>query len=538
MTMTLPSASTRHIPRAGDRVGGKYRLLAEIGSGGFGRVFAAENENLQQPVAIKMLLEPGPSDHLWREARAAARLRGPHCVRVFDVDRLSCGSPYVVMELLAGMSLKEYLHREGPIAPELAVRWARQLCSALREAHSAQLIHSDIKPSNVFVESVDGRARVKLVDFGLATKPAASDDDSQASRGVVRGSPAYMSPEQVRGGAVSFASDIWSLGVVLYEMLSGRRPFGGKRSTALFAAIAADPPVALSAVAPNLPPPLVDIVHRCLRKAPNERFGSVSELDVALAQIGGDGGRTPTLDDRSPAADATQSRTLAPRPGGRAPAGAKSTVSAGPSQYGKRAAGEELPSIPPLVAPTNARWRRADVSFAQRSLIVVALVAAAGVVASLRAWPEPPEATPSSPKPTAARTATPSSLGKASEPVHSKLATTNDVAGRSAAPPVTTTLPGSSPTAPPTSTREALADMAQPRRLAKPTRASTPPARERRGVPPVEGELRSDRRTAVEPVQNTPAGVATSSAERAPGSQAGEPRHETPPPALFAEPDF
>jgi eukaryotic-like serine/threonine-protein kinase len=279
-------STPRSGPVVGCRLGGKYRVLREIGEGGVGRVFAAENEALGQIVAVKVAKSSGADERLWREALAAARLCNLHSVRVFDVGRLEDGSPYVVMELLEGESLRSRLDRVGTIPVAQALLWTRQLTAALREAHAANLVHRDIKPSNIFLVGAPGDpVIVKLVDFGLVKDVDVSGDTTHTGSGVLLGSPWYMSPEQVRATDVSFASDIWSLGVVLYEMLSGTRPFRGETVSAVLAAIAADPPTPLHEVAGGLAPEVEALVSRCLRKLPRERFGSAAELAQALDSV-------------------------------------------------------------------------------------------------------------------------------------------------------------------------------------------------------------------------------------------------------------
>jgi serine/threonine protein kinase len=175
-----------------------------------------------------------------------------------------------------------------------ALRWMLQLCEALHEAHGYGLVHRDIKPANlIVVRLAAGDLAIKLVDFGLAKSLSPRVDESLTETGILVGSPAYMSPELVRGARVTPQSDIWSLGVVLYELLSGRRPFDGDSASAILAAIVADPPTPLHEVAAGCPALVHAIVERCLCKAPADRFGSVEELasrlDTALAELEGEG---------------------------------------------------------------------------------------------------------------------------------------------------------------------------------------------------------------------------------------------------------
>jgi serine/threonine-protein kinase len=216
------------------------------------------------------------------EARLAASLSSPYSVRVFDVGQLDDTTPYIVMEYLEGRTLRQYLREHGPVAVHLALDWALQICSALKEAHAVGLVHRDINPSNLFLVGRPGLdIHVKLVDFGLAKNVLSPQVDLFTDSGVLMGSPAYVAPERLRAGVTTAQSDVWSLGVVLFEMLSGVLPFDAPTSAGMLAAIAADPPRPLRSVAPQLPVQLEAVTARCLRKRAEDRFPSVE--DVALA---------------------------------------------------------------------------------------------------------------------------------------------------------------------------------------------------------------------------------------------------------------
>ena len=281
----MPDAADPHQLAPGDLLRRKYRIERLIGEGGFGRVYAAHNIDIDIPVAIKVRRIPGPDQRLWREAKAGARLSNPYSVRVYDIEQLDDGTPYIVMERLSGQSLAEYLKTHGTVAPALATGWVLELCNVLEEAHRLQQVHRDIKPSNLFLaEQPRGPAQLKLLDFGLTKTLNETDDATLTERGLVVGSPAYMSPEQVRGTSVSAQSDVWSTGVVLYEMLTGRRPFEAPTSAAILAAIVADAPTPLCEVAPHVPSAFDAVINRCLRKRASERYASAAALARDLSE--------------------------------------------------------------------------------------------------------------------------------------------------------------------------------------------------------------------------------------------------------------
>ncbi len=261
----------------------KYKLLEELGAGGFGRVYLAQHVHLGTKVALKVGHSKDNPSALVKEARLAAGLSSPHSVRIFDVDKAADGRPYIVMEYLQGCTLREYLAQKGHVSPAMTVRWGLEICAALSEAHLRGLIHRDIKPSNLFlVPTWTGQLHVKLVDFGLA-KTLDNNEDSATDSGVVAGTPAYMAPERLRSNETTAATDIWSLGVVLFEMLTRTTPFEGRTNTAMLAAIIADPPRSPGDLRPGLPANLEAVIIRCLRKCPNERYTTVERVAEALS---------------------------------------------------------------------------------------------------------------------------------------------------------------------------------------------------------------------------------------------------------------
>lgn len=276
----------------GDIIAGKYRVEELVAVGGMGVVVSARHLSLGQTVAIKVLLPIEVSDdassaipRFLREARAAAGLKSEHVVRIFDVDTLPSGLPYMVMERLSGQDLRRVVKGGGPLPVEQAVDFVLQAADAIGEAHSTGIVHRDLKPSNLFLtHHTDGRPWVKVLDFGIskASHDPTTDTALTVSRAMI-GSPMYMSPEQVRDAkSVDGRSDIWSLGVILHELLTAKPAFRGESLPAICAAIAADQPQSLAAERPDVPPALVAIVERCLEKDPARRFQSVDELRAAL----------------------------------------------------------------------------------------------------------------------------------------------------------------------------------------------------------------------------------------------------------------
>jgi len=282
-----PPSSRDKLPKSGDVVAGKYRIEKVIGRGGMGTVFAARHDELGQTVAIKMLHSAAPtaSARFQREAKISAQLLSEHTARVFDLGT-SDGVPFLVMEYLSGEDLASVISR-GTVSPEVAVEYAQQICKALEEAHEAGVVHRDLKPGNVFVvQRTDGSMCVKILDFGISKRLLGGKADKShdlTNAHAVLGSPAYMSPEQLRqSNGVDARTDIWSLGVLLYELLTRTRPFQSWSLAGLSAAIAADSPKPPSRVNPAVPAALDRVVMRCLRKEPGDRFASVVEVSEAL----------------------------------------------------------------------------------------------------------------------------------------------------------------------------------------------------------------------------------------------------------------
>jgi serine/threonine protein kinase len=275
----------------GDLVAGKYRVQRALGRGGMGYVVAAEHVQLGQPVAIKVLIPELARraefvSRFLREARAVAQIQSEHVVRVMDVDTLPDCTPYFVMELLLGRDLRSELVARKRIVPADAAEYVLQACEALAEAHALGIIHRDLKPANLFLRKrADGTPLVKVLDFGIS-KAVVPDEGQQTlltDTHTVLGSPQYMSPEQVRSlKGIDARSDIWALGVILYELVSGKPPFSAPTPMAMFATVVSDPPLSLRHRCRDLPEGFERVIWRCLEKDPHLRFADVAELAQAL----------------------------------------------------------------------------------------------------------------------------------------------------------------------------------------------------------------------------------------------------------------
>jgi serine/threonine-protein kinase len=293
----MPASSPPTPVEPGDVIAGKYEVERVLGSGGMGIVFAAHHVALAERVAIKMLLpeavkSPDVRARFLREAQASVRIRSEHVARVMDVGETERGLPYMVMEFLEGEDLGALVATRGWLTPGEAVDYVLQACEAVAEAHARGIVHRDLKPANLFLtRRADGSALVKVLDFGVS-KPV-SDEGSRGvtTTGRTLGSPMYMSPEQVRDArSVDTRTDVWSLGVLLYELLSGKAPFEGASVTGLLAAIVTDPPQPLPAGL-AVPPGLEAVIFRCLEKDRERRVQDVAELAAALLPFASESAR-------------------------------------------------------------------------------------------------------------------------------------------------------------------------------------------------------------------------------------------------------
>jgi serine/threonine-protein kinase len=277
---------------SGDILAGKYRIERVLGRGAMGIVVAAHHLELDEKVALKFLhahaLQSAEAvARFEREARAAVKVKSEHVARVADMGRLESGAPYLVMEYLEGLDLAAWLRQRGPMPVEQAVELVLQACEAIAEAHVLGIVHRDLKPSNLFcVRRADGLLSAKVLDFGVS-KVVVDAAGALTRTTSVLGSPLYMSPEQIQSPkSVDTRSDVWSLGVVLYELVSGQVPFSSRSVTELMMRIGTAAPFPLRSCRPDLPLGFDDVVLRCLEKDREQRFPSVAELAVALAGYG------------------------------------------------------------------------------------------------------------------------------------------------------------------------------------------------------------------------------------------------------------
>jgi serine/threonine-protein kinase len=288
----------------------RYRLNERVGAGGMAMVYRGEDLLLERPVAVKFLREPYTSDPEFRqrfldEARAAARLDHPNIVRIYDVGKDEGDHPYIVMELVEGEDLKIMIRRDGPFSVTRALNLVEQICAGVGHAHRAGIVHCDLKPQNILVTH---EGKVKVADFGIARAmqqegPVVEEEPAE----VVWGSPHYISPEQASGTSPTPASDVYSIGVILYEMLTGVPPFHDPDPDVLVMKHLRETPVPLRSLNPRVPPGLEHLVHKVLAKEPAQRFRNAEHFGLAVRQYLDEGaGRT------RPQAPVAEAPALAP----------------------------------------------------------------------------------------------------------------------------------------------------------------------------------------------------------------------------------
>ncbi len=291
---------------------GHYRIESKLGEGGMGVVYRALDTHLDRPVAIKVLSaeavsRPDRKARFVQEAKAASALNHPNILHIYDIDSANA-IDFIAMEFVPGKTLEPLISRRGLSLTE-TLKYSVQIADALAKAHSAGIVHRDLKPANIMVTD-DGH--VKVLDFGLAKLAESSDDDGAAvtldrsprtEEGAILGTVAYMSPEQAEGKKVDARSDIFSFGSVLYEMVTGRRPFQGETKFSTLTAITRDEPKPASEVASGIPPELERVIVRCLRKDPARRFQHMDDLKVALEELKEESGSGSTIARPQPASE-------------------------------------------------------------------------------------------------------------------------------------------------------------------------------------------------------------------------------------------
>jgi serine/threonine-protein kinase len=292
MSTSSVSHGGRFVPRVGAVVANKYRIERKLGEGGMGFVVAASHLSLGGQVALKFL---SPGDELrqeaitrfTREAQSVTRIKSEHVARVLDMGTVESGDPFIVMELLEGMDLHKFVRQNGPLPLENAVEYILQAAEGVADAHSVGIVHRDLKPANLFLTfKPDGSPFVRVLDFGIAKNINAQKEAGEVSLTVgtdVLGSPLYMSPEQIRNPKdVDPRADVWSLGAILYKLLTGRAAFETDSPSASLAMIVMEEPAPVRQFRPDIPPQLEAVLHRCLEKRLDLRWQSVDELACAL----------------------------------------------------------------------------------------------------------------------------------------------------------------------------------------------------------------------------------------------------------------
>jgi serine/threonine-protein kinase len=417
----MSAETSSRLPMIGERIAGKYRIERMIGRGGMGVVFAAEHEVLHQRVAVKFLVperadDPVLTTRLLNEARAAASIRSEHVARVLDVEELAGSGAFIVLEYLEGMNLADVLDRRGQLPMREAVQYVAEALDALAHAHSMGIVHRDLKPSNLFLASrPDGTHAIKVLDFGvskLKAEPHAEPTGLELTLpAALVGSPHYMAPEQVRDArTVDARADIWSIGVLLYKLLTGAMPFDAESLGGAFAAVLTEAPKSLCAIVMEVPADLERVVFRCLAKSRDDRYADVGELAQALAPFGADARlvervmrtvaagrgtksplalealvRAPSSGPRPRSAPTLDESERSPAP--RTPSGGTGTLASGPSRpqvsdgsFGR--APTMLSGEPPRPERSRAPWLALG--------LVTGVMAGAGAIALFRAPAAPP----------------------------------------------------------------------------------------------------------------------------------------------------
>jgi serine/threonine protein kinase len=285
----VEAASQGTDPLIGVVLSDAYQILRVIGEGGMGRVYEARHTRLtSKRLAIKVLhgdltRQPQVVGRFLREAEACGALQHPNIVGVVDVNELPDGRPYIVAELLQGQQLGAYFANHGRLSVEEAVAICRPICRALMAAHDKGIVHRDIKPENLFLVGDDTSRTTKVLDFGISQVGSAAAKLTKT--GTVMGTPTYMPPEQARGRRVDHRADVYSVGAILYEAVTGKRPFDGDEPMATLSAVLTEDPPRPRSVVPSLPPGLELVIQKAMAKLPRDRYATMRDLDQALAEF-------------------------------------------------------------------------------------------------------------------------------------------------------------------------------------------------------------------------------------------------------------
>ncbi len=368
----------------GSLLAGRYEILSEIGEGGMGQVYRARRRDDSVVVAVKILRKELMSDaeavlRFRREAQAASSLTSPHVARILDVGASAEGQPFLVMEYLDGTDLMAEIDHRGALPPDEAASYVLQACLAMIEAHGRGIVHRDLKPSNVFLSRIGSRRVIKVLDFGISKVQALNDAKLTSTR-MSFGTPLYMSPEQIRSTKlVDARTDIWSLGVILYEALTGSPPFMAETPGGLAVTISVEPHTPPSQAQPGLPPALDAIVDRALQKDARRRYQTVGELMEALRPF------CPEFDpERTDKEVSAFNDTIVEAPAA-TPAMAKTAPSA-PS--GKTDPVPPQMDLPPIPTPVNA-WSKASPPPRHTSstgLLALAVAGAGALLLAVAVW--------------------------------------------------------------------------------------------------------------------------------------------------------
>jgi eukaryotic-like serine/threonine-protein kinase len=390
----------------GSVLAGKFRIERVIGVGSMGVVLAATHLGIDEKVAIKFIRAevqklPGILTRFAREAKAAVRLKSEHIAQVLDVGVSDSIGPYIVMEYLDGQNLAEILETQGPLEIRRAVHYVMQACEALAVAHANGITHRDIKPENLFVTRQGDRELVKLLDFGISkaalTGKVFGDELSDGDSSCLLGTPLYMSPEQIRSTAeVHHPTDIWSLGAVLYELITGRSAFVADSVAQVWNRILETNPGPLAHYCPHAPAELQAVIDRCLEKDPGRRFSNVADLAIALQPFAPSRARLHAQRASSILGRSSDSAYPAAPP---SMASLRATAVARSS----RPSGPLLMPSEPLAAPASSRksWAVSAEKPSHGRWAVLALVGAALIAVGLFAMPavQTPLAQPSAAAP-------------------------------------------------------------------------------------------------------------------------------------------